>query len=74
MSYIDFQTREVMFKPSFGESFKYKEEYSRDNPKIISVLKAKWLIRHVVLLFLASVTKTNKANIECSSIPVVSDL
>ena len=58
-SYIDYWAEGSVFILSFGLSTR--------------AMKARKLIKHWAWAFLASVTKTNKVNIDMSFVPVVKD-
>ena len=70
---IDCYKKKIVFHPSMGKSFRFQGTKLGSVPKTISALKARKLIGHGVVAFLASVVEVRRVDTDVSTVPVVNE-
>ncbi|WP_141769434.1 hypothetical protein, partial [Klebsiella pneumoniae] len=70
---IDCYKKEIVFHPSMGKSFRFQGTKLGSVPKTITALKARKLIGHGAVAFLASVVEVGRVDTDVSTVPVVNE-
>ena len=70
---IDCYKKKIVFHPSMGKSFRFQGTKLGSVPKTITALKARKLIGHGAVAFLASVVEVGRVDTDVSTVPVVNE-